>query len=481
MENFKKYFKINLLYDFLYPLIFCEYIFLFTYYYELNEFRNLDFNKKFNLLIVKRSINQINKNQNNLFLSNKIFIQKKIYNYWKIIYNQFLIIIEIFFYIKLIFVFEQKQILNSQSIHLIFVFLEDKFLYLNNLLNILIPYPSHFEILINIIYYYIKDIFTLHLLKIYLYKYYIIYLILSKKKFLYSYYIYEYEFIFFFFRNQFYHLQFIYYQKFIERSYYYIKYFIFHKVKIIYKKNIFKKYLLLNLECFNFNINYLRYKKNLIFILKETFFIMNKFKYYLIKLWQLNFYVWLKKKKIIYIYKLDNYLFNFKFMGYFFFSNKKLICIENNILENVFFIHINFKKINVLISIKKIINYFFKIKLCNIRGYPKSNYFWTNLANDIIINKFLCINRNFFNYYSGIVNKNILFKIKYIFKSSFIKTLSHKYKNTVHVFLKNLSYKLLIFSFIEEEKIIFLILLKYLLIGRIYIYNIWYLDIIINY
>ncbi|CAN4128263.1 unnamed protein product [Withania somnifera] len=62
---------------------------------------------------------------------------------------------------------KSKKILKShnlRSIHSTFPFLEDNFSHLNYVLDILIPYPVHMEILVQTLFYWVKDASSLHLL-----------------------------------------------------------------------------------------------------------------------------------------------------------------------------------------------------------------------------------------------------------------------------------------------------------------------------
>ena len=97
-----------------------------------------------------------------------------------------------------------------------FPFLEDKFLHLDYLSHIEIPYPIHFEILVQLFQYRIQDVPSLHLLRFFLNNYsnwnsFItsmksIFLFKKENKrlfrFLYNSYVSEYEFFLLFLRNQ---------------------------------------------------------------------------------------------------------------------------------------------------------------------------------------------------------------------------------------------------------------------------------------
>nr|CAD0393113.1 maturase K [Gomphrena agrestis] len=130
--------------NFLYPLIFQEYIYTFAYDHGLNKFILLEnvVDQKYSLLTVKRLITRLYQ-QNHLILSvndsnqNEIFGHKHKKNlYSQMITEGFAVIVEIPFSLLLISSLDgkEKKIVKSpnlQSIHSIFPFFEDKFLYLN--------------------------------------------------------------------------------------------------------------------------------------------------------------------------------------------------------------------------------------------------------------------------------------------------------------------------------------------------------------
>uniref|UniRef100_A0A3Q7I4W0 Maturase K n=1 Tax=Solanum lycopersicum TaxID=4081 RepID=A0A3Q7I4W0_SOLLC len=108
------------------------------------------------------STNDSNKNQF-LGCNNSLYSQ--------MISEGFACIVEIPFSIRLISSFEGKKIFKShnlRSIHSTFPFLEDNFSHLNYILDILIPYPVHLEILVQTLRYWVKDASSLHLLRFFL-------------------------------------------------------------------------------------------------------------------------------------------------------------------------------------------------------------------------------------------------------------------------------------------------------------------------
>ena len=157
MEEFQRYFELDRSqqHDFLYPLIFQEYIYALAHDHGLNRsilLKNAGYDNKSSLLIVKRLITRMYQ-QNHLILSTNDSNQNKIFGRNKNLYSQmisegFAVIVEIPFSLRLVSYSQGEEVAKShnfQSIHSIFPFLEDKFSHLNYVLDVLIPYPIHLE------------------------------------------------------------------------------------------------------------------------------------------------------------------------------------------------------------------------------------------------------------------------------------------------------------------------------------------------
>ncbi|XP_061357790.1 maturase K-like [Gastrolobium bilobum] len=219
--------------DFLYPLIFREYIYGIAYGHDLNRsifLKNEGYDKKSSLLIVKRLITRMYQ-QNPLILSANDFNKNKFLAYNKyldsrVISGGFTVVVEISFSPQLSSFLEETQIVKSynnlRSIHSIFPLFEDKFTYLNYVSDIRIPYPIHLEILVQTLRYWLKDTPFFHLLRLFLYEYcnWNSSLITPEKLiftfsksnprfllFMYNFYVWEYESIFLFLRNKSSHLR----------------------------------------------------------------------------------------------------------------------------------------------------------------------------------------------------------------------------------------------------------------------------------
>ncbi|KAL7598315.1 hypothetical protein Lser_V15G23226 [Lactuca serriola] len=132
---------------------------------------------KSSLLIVKRLINRMYQ-LSHLILSVNNSKQTPFLGHNKNFYSQVMsevssIIMEIPLSLRLISYLERKGVVKSdnlRSIHSIFSFLEDNFSHLNYVLDILIPYPAHLEILVQALRYWINDASSLHLLRFFLHE-----------------------------------------------------------------------------------------------------------------------------------------------------------------------------------------------------------------------------------------------------------------------------------------------------------------------
>nr|AWI43117.1 maturase K [Aeschynomene virginica] len=504
MEEYQIYLELNgsRQHNFLYPLIFREYIYGLTYGHDLNINRSflvehMDYDKKSSLLIVKRLITRMYQ-QNHLIIfandSNKnpfLGYNKNLYS--QIISEGFAVVVEILFSRQFPSALEESEIIQSlnnlRSIHSIFSFFEDKLTYLNFVSDVRIPYPIHLEILVQSLRYWVKDPPLVHLLRLFLFEYCNWTSLITKKKristisknnpriflFLYNFYVWEHESIFLFLRKKSSPLRFHSFSVLFERIYFYAK--IEHLAELFSKNfrvpfSFFKDPL----------IHYVRYQGKAILASKNTPLLLNKWKHYLIYFWQCNFYVWSQPGTIHINQLLSEHLFHFFWGGYL--SNVRLnfSVVRNQMLENSFLLEIVMKKLDTIVPIIPLIRSLAKAKFCNILGHPISKPVWADSSDFDIIDRFLRICRNFSHYYNGSSKKKSLYRIKYILRLSCLKTLARKHKSTVRAFLKRLdSEELLEEFFTEEEEILSLIFPRVSsTLQRLYRGRIWYLDIIFS-
>nr|ANB44169.1 maturase K [Wittmackia caymanensis] len=422
---------------FLYPLLFQEYIYAFAHDHGLNDsifyepVEIIGYDKKSSSVLVKRLI---------------------------------------------IRMYQQNYLINSVNYSN-----QNRFNYVS---DILIPYPIHLEILVQILQCRIQDVPSLHLLRFFLHEYHNWNSLITPKKsiyvfskenkrlflFLYNSYVSECEFVFVFLRKQSSYLRLTSSGTFLERIQFYGK--IEHLI-VVYR-NYFQKTLWFFTDPF---MHYVRYQGKAILASKGTHLLMKKWKCYLVNLWQYYFHFWSQPHRI-HINQLSNY--SFYFLGYLSSVLRNPLVVRNQMLENSFLIETGINKFDTIVPVIPLIGSLSKAKFCTVSGHPISKPIWTNLSDCDIIDRFGRICRNLSHYHSGSSEKRSLYRIKYILRLSCARTLARKHKSTVRSFLRRLGSVLLEEFFTEEEQVLSLIFPKptpFSLHGSRR-ERIWYLDII---
>nr|AJO71740.1 maturase K [Luisia amesiana] len=483
--------------NFLYPLLLQEYIYSLAHYHNFNSLifyepvEILGYDNKSSLVLVKRLITRMyqqkylissvnDSNQNGFSLHKNSF---SYHFYSQMVSEGFGIILEISFSSRLVSSLEEKIIPKSQnlrSIHSIFPFLEDKLSHLNYVSDLLIPYPIHLEILVQILQCWIKDVPSLHLLRLIFHEYHNLNSFITSKKsiyvfseikkrffwFLHNFYVYECEYIFLFLHKQSSYLRSISSGVFLERTHFYGK----------------REYLRV-VSCNSFQflkdifIHYVRYQGKAILASKGTLILMNKWKFHFVNFWQSYFHFWFQPYRI-HIKQLPNY--SFSFLGYFSSVLKNPLVVRNQMLENSFLINTLTKKFDTIAPVIFLIGSLSKAQFCTVLGHPISKPIWTNLSDSDILDRFCRICRNLCRYHSGSSNKQVLYRIKYILRLSCARTLARKHKCTVRTFMRRLGSGFLEEFFLEEEQSLSLIFLQKIpfLLHGLHRERIWYLDII---
>nr|UNA62894.1 maturase K [Leea guineensis] len=476
--------------DFLYPLIFQEYIYALAHDHGLNRsilLKNVGYDNKSSLLIAKRLIIRMYQ-QNHLIFSDSNqnpFFGHKNNLYSQMISEGFAVIVEIPFSIRLVSSLEGKEIEKShnlRSIHSIFPFLEDKFPHLKYVSDILIPHPIHLEILVQALRYWVKDASSLHLLRFFLHEYRNWNSISTPKKsisffskrnqrfflFLYNFHVCEYASLFIFLRNQSSHLRSTSSGTLLGRIFFYGK--MEHFVEVF--ANDFQTILWLFKDPF---MHYVRYQGRSILASKGAPLLMNKWKYYLVNFWQCHFYVWSQPVRI-HINQLSKH--SLDFLGYLSSMRLNPSVVRSQMLENAFIIDNAIKNFDTLVPIIPMIGSLAKARFCNALGHPISKPAWADSSDYDIIDRFVRICRNLSHYHSGSSKKKSLYRIKYILRLSCARTLARKHKSTVRAFLKRLGSEFLEEFLTEEEEGLSLILPRASTSRRLYRGRFWYFDII---
>nr|AKP49395.1 maturase K [Campynemanthe viridiflora] len=486
---------------FLYPLLFQEYIYALAHDHALNgaifsePMEICGYDNKSSSVLVKRLIIQIY--QQNFFLylvhysNQNRFVGHNNYFYSQMILisEGFAVIAEIPFSLRLISSLEEKKIpksRNLQSIHSIFPFLEDKFLHLKYVLDILIPHSIHLEILVQILQCWVQDIPSLHLLRFFLYEYHnwnslitpnkLIYCFSKENKrlflFLYNSYVFECEFLLVFFRKKSSYLRSTSFDAFLERTHFYVK--IEH---LVVCHNYFQKTLWFFKDSF---VHYVRYQGKAFLASRGTHLLMKKWKCYLVNFWQYYFHFWSQPYRI-HRNQLLNY--SFYFLGYFSSVLINTLAVNNKMLENSFLIDTVINKLDTILPAILLIGSLSKAKFCTVLGHPISKSIWADLSDSDIIDRFGRICRNLSHYHSGSSKKQSLYRIKYILRLSCARTLARKHKSTIRTLL--IGSELLEEFFTEEEQVLWFIFQKTTPFtfhgsqhGSYHRKHIWYLDII---
>nr|SIP85499.1 maturase K [Campanula exigua] len=483
--------------DFLYPLIFQEYIYALSHDHGLNGYsllKTVGYETKFSLLIVKRLIPRLY-DQNYLIHSmndckQKPFLGRSNNFEFQIISEAFSVIMEIPFSLRLVSWLEKCEKKgkgrvksdNLRSIHSIFSFLEDQISHLQYVLDILIPYPIHLEILVQALRYWIKDASALHFVRFFLHEFHNWNSLITLKKvglsfsernqrfffFLYNSHVCEYESIFVFLRNQSSHLRSTSSRALVERIYFYGK--IEHLGEVLcgaFQANLW--------ICTDSNMHYVRYQGKAILASKGTSLVMNKWKYYFVNLWQAYFSLWSQLKRI-HINQLANC--SLDFLAYLSSVQRRTLTVRNQMLAKFFLSENAIKKFDTFVPIIPMIGSLAKSKFCTRAGYPSSKGVWVDLSDSDIIDRFGRISRNLSHYYSGCSKKKSLSRIKYILQLSCATTLARKHKSTVRAFLKRFGSELLEEFFTAEEQVLSLTFPRASSLShRLYSERVWYLDI----
>nr|YP_011020560.1 maturase K [Knoxia roxburghii]WQH62980.1 maturase K [Knoxia roxburghii] len=497
MEEIQRYLQLDRSQQpgFLYPLIFQEYIYGLAHDYSLNRSRLLEnpgYENKYSFMLVKRLIPQMyrqnhliifanDSNQNRFFGRNKNFYPQTISEGFS-----FIVEIPFDFDIGLIPSQQGKRILKShnlRSIHSLFPFLENHFLHLNSVLDILLPRAIHLEIVVQTLRYWVKDASALHLLRLFFHEYWSWNTLSFQKKphfdfspkriqrfffLLYNSHVYEYESILDFLHNQSSHLRSTSFVFFLERLYFYGKKG--HLVEAIVKD--FRVSLWVFTDPL---MHYVRYQGKSILVSKGIPLLMNKWKSYLVNFWQDHFDLWFHSGRVS-INPFSKH--SLDFVGYLSSVRLNPVMVRGQMLENSFLINNVIKKLDTLVPIIPLIQSLSKAKFCNPLGHPISKAVWTDLSDSDMIDRFGYISRKLSHYYSGSSKKKSLYRIKYILRLSCAKTLARKHKRTVPIFLKKLGSEFLEEFFTSEEEDLSLTFSRASSTFQgVYRRRIWYLDI----
>nr|BBN66385.1 maturase K [Austrocedrus chilensis] len=453
---------------FLYPLFFREDLYAIAHDHHLDksgssEPTEIVVSHFFSFLTVKRSIRRIRKQKNAISLFGNFDPNKLIECnnnfYFKSILEGFTVILEVSFAMRSKHFIKGMNGWNSlRSIHCIFPLMEDKLPHSNYISDIRVPYSIHPEILVRIFRRWIRDAPSLHLLRSILHEW---KNSLSQKKlekalikqrenrrfflFLWNSYMYECESFLIPLIKRSFNSQSLLYGSFPDRTHFekkikQIVLFPSHKMRT-------KKIWLLK-DSF---IHYVRYGERSLIALKGTHFQIKKCRYYLFHFWQYYFHLWFQPYRIR---GLELSKTSFSFLGFFLHVKMRLLVVRAKMLDDLFITDLIIDELNPVAPIRSIVFSLAKEKFCDISGWPISKLSWTSLSDDDILDRFDRIWINLFHYYSGSINQDGLYHLKYILLLSCAKTLACKHKSTIRVVREQLGLELFTKSFSKEREFI---------------------------
>nr|YP_009117481.1 maturase K [Cupressus sempervirens]AJE71024.1 maturase K [Cupressus sempervirens] len=447
---------------FLYPLFFREDLYAIAHDHHLDrsgseEPTEILVSNFLSFLAVKRSIRRIRKQNNSISLfgnsdSNQFIEYNK--NTFKSILKGFTIVLEVSFAMRSKHFIKGMDGWNSlRSIHCIFPFMEDKLPHSNYISDIRVPYSIHPEILVRLFRRWILDAPSLHLLRSILHE-----CSFSKENlqkslitqrentfslFLWNSYVYECESFLIPLIKRFFNSQSLLYDSFPDRTHFEKK---IKDIVIFPPQKISTKKICLLKDSF---IHYVRYGERSLIALKGTHLQVKKCRYHLFHFWQYYFHLWFQPYRIC---SLELSKISFFFLGFFMHVKMRPLVVRAKMLDDLFITDLITNELNSTAPIKSILFSLAKEKFCDISGWPISKLSWTSLSDDDILDRFDQIWINLFHYYSGSINQDGLYHIKYILLISCAKTLACKHKSTIRVVREQLGSELFTKSFSKERE-----------------------------
>lgn len=461
-ENISK--KVTYQQRFLYPLLFHKEFYVVTSdsfidKSNMNLSKEFVLNDRYSFLVIRRLINRIrNLNNSKKFiqtsLSDKSICSKLDFYLLKALN----MVLETFLLIQS----EQtKKRVNWKSYKSIFStcsFVEEKFIFSNQILDLKIPHFIHPESFIRILRQQIKDASFLHLTRFFVHEYKersknekLIYSFNKRNKFV----TFSWNF-FYIFELEFFLTSLL--TRFINNL---VLSNLFDQINLLEKINNNNKsqYFLSEKRIYNQNscIHYVRYQNRCIMASEGFYFHDTNWIYYILNIWQFFMHLWIQP------FRFSTKHFqkqSFFFLGYQFGRESKLLKVRSISLDKSPTIYSRLKKNILKTQIVYPIDFLAKEGFCDISGYPISRSTWTTSTDEEILLNFNKIWKSFYFYYGGLIKKDILYRIKYILRFSCAKTLARKHKSTTRVVWKKIVSDLSLSSSLRRKKIFHLFFSK---------------------
>nr|Q9MSA7.1 RecName: Full=Maturase K; AltName: Full=Intron maturase [Cephalotaxus fortunei]AAF77113.1 maturase [Cephalotaxus fortunei] len=453
---------------FLYPLFFREDLYAIAHDHNLDrsssseptEILNSNY---FSFLTVKRLIRRIRQQNDSIVLFGicdpNQFIDRNRNSYSESVLEGLTVVLEVSFAMRSKHFLEGMDGWKSiRSIHSIFPLMEDKFPHSNYISDIRVPYSIHPEILVRTFRRWIRDAPFLDLLRSILHEWRNSFSAENLQKalvapgenmrfplFLWNSYIYECESFLVPLLKRFYTSRSLVYGSFPDRTDFdrKIKHIFTFPVKISTKRIWWMK------DSF---IHYVRYGERSLIALKGTHLQVKKCRYHLFHFWQCYFHLWSQSYRVSILELSRNYSY---FLGFFIRFKMKSLVVRTKMIDSLLTTDLITNELNPIAPIRSILLFLAKERFCDISGRPISRLSWTSLSDDDILDRFDRIWINLFHYYSGSINKDSLYHIKYILLLSCAKTLACKHKSTIRLVREEPGSELFTKSFSKEREFIY--------------------------
>nr|YP_010328021.1 maturase K [Ceratopteris thalictroides]UJH19085.1 maturase K [Ceratopteris thalictroides] len=325
----------------------------------------------------------------------------------------------------------------SQSIHSIFLFLEDRFPKSQHILNMDLPQNLHLEIPIRLFRQQIKDVSFPHLLRIFFCKSSFRndknYFSPGKVKkttvnpLLQNFHLYGIDFLL----N-------IAWTKILKLRINSV--FSIDRHNVMTKEKNVSLYLLNEFESEwkiinsfltrNLCIHYARYKNRVFIAVEGTRYFAKKWSYYFLVLLNSYFHYQTRMNQLHLKLLYTNYV---SLLGYTSIRQlfTKAVCIETT--KDLYISISNEEKLYPKIPILNVINILSKHKFCDHLGRPIGQISWAILTDDQILNRYVKLWQVFSLYYDASTNRDKLGRLKYILQISCNSTLACKHKSTIRL------------------------------------------------
>nr|QUG10369.1 maturase K [Hymenophyllum coreanum] len=331
---------------------------------------------------------------------------------------------------------------SSRSSHSVFPFMEDRFVHSNYVLETKMPYNLHSEVSIRIFRRQIKDAPFLHLSRLIFHRYTnsrfsLDYPVNSLAILVWNFYMYEIESLVVPLWKQFSCLQFEYLIDILDQN------------NILRKENHVARVFLNTLNYYsnltrNLCIHYGRYKNHSIVILKGTNYSAKGWIYYFLKLGEFHSHRWFHCHRICLRILLRNRLL---FLGYILSVQSRINKVRVGTIREsyitVSIINDSFFRVPILFLIKSMA----KEGFCDSSGRLVSRSAWTTLTDDDILRRFIQVWKILSIYYSGLRNREKLYRLRYILKFSCGKTLACKHKSTTRMIRRRFDLRIFLRTF----------------------------------